>query len=82
MITSKGCQLYGFIGGFAGFLSTSTLAIMAIERYFMIKNPYNALKNHSKSIISNLVRILEGILFYHQFESLNIHRLMSLIIRL
>ena len=44
--------MYGYIDGFAGILSTTTLALMAIERYSMIKNPLKSMKN--KSIMSKI----------------------------
>lgn len=48
----KGCQIYGIIDGLAWFLSISTLAIKAIERYSMIKNPLHRMKK--MSIISKI----------------------------
>lgn len=47
----KGCQLYGFAGGLSGFLSITTLTFMTIERYFMVKNPLNSLKERKFSVL-------------------------------
>lgn len=47
----KGCQIYGIFGGFSGFLSLSTLTLMSIERFFIIRKPLNALKSQTRSII-------------------------------
>lgn len=49
----QGCQLYGFIGGLSGFVGFTTLAIMTVDRYLMIRNPLNALKSRSTAILCN-----------------------------
>ncbi len=45
-----GCILYGFSGGFFGFVVIMTMVCMSVERYFVIHNPFNSLK-----ITKNLV---------------------------
>lgn len=51
------CQIYGFVGGVSGFLSMLTLAIMAIERYMAIRNPFTALRTDNTWILSNYTHI-------------------------
>ena len=43
-----GCELYGFVGGFFGFVSISTLAWVAYDRYVVISNPLEAAQRVTK----------------------------------
>ncbi|PAA91957.1 hypothetical protein BOX15_Mlig026184g1 [Macrostomum lignano] len=38
------CELYGFFGGVLGFVSIHTLALISMDRYFVIAQPFEALK--------------------------------------
>ncbi|CAF1024962.1 unnamed protein product [Brachionus calyciflorus] len=46
------CQMYGFLGGLFGFVSITTMALMSIERFLIVKNPLNALKLNEKIMLS------------------------------
>jgi hypothetical protein len=35
----KGCDLYGFFGALFGFANITTLSVMSIERYIVVKSP-------------------------------------------
>ena len=42
------CQLYGAIAGFFGFNSIATLAFVSMDRYFVISNPFEAMRKCTK----------------------------------
>nr|WAB24747.1 rhodopsin [Haliotis discus hannai] len=39
------CELYGLTGGIFGLMSINTLAMISIDRYFVITRPFSAMKN-------------------------------------
>ncbi|XP_062619522.1 rhodopsin-like [Saccostrea cucullata] len=47
-----GCQVYGFIGAMAGFISINTLTVIAMERFFVIviRMPWKQVKTSSKTV--------------------------------
>ena len=49
-----GCNLYGYSGGFFGFVAIMIMVCMSIERYFVIRNPFNSLKI-TKNLITSMV---------------------------
>ena len=53
MFGDMGCDLYGIFGGLFGFTTIMTTVLMSAERYFIIRNPLNALKLKKKHIFSN-----------------------------
>ena len=48
----KGCDFYGFCGGLFGFVSITTMLLMTIERYVIIRNPLISIDFKIKPIIS------------------------------
>lgn len=52
LILFKGCDFFGFCGGLFGFTSITTMVLMTIERYLIIKNPLISLDLNTRLIIS------------------------------
>lgn len=46
------CQIYGFIGGVFGFISITTMALIALDRFFVIVQPFEQLRTltHTRAI--------------------------------
>ncbi|XP_074648969.1 rhodopsin-like [Tubulanus polymorphus] len=44
----KTCEIYGLFGGIFGLLSINTMALIALDRYFVIATPFDALKRMTK----------------------------------
>lgn len=47
--------MFGFLGGLFGFVSITTMALMSIERYLIVKNPLNSLKLNEKFMLGILL---------------------------
>nr|QEQ50489.1 rhabdomeric opsin [Maritigrella crozieri] len=43
------CEMYGFIGGLFGFISITTMALIAVDRFFVIVQPFEQLKSLTKT---------------------------------
>nr|AKG27054.1 opsin [Dugesia japonica] len=39
------CEIYGFIGGLFGFISINTMALISLDRYFVIAQPFQTMKS-------------------------------------
>lgn len=48
-----GCQIYGFVGAIAGFISINTLTVIAMERFFVIviRQPWRYRKTSNKTVL-------------------------------
>ena len=45
-----GCDMYGYGMGFLSFVTISTIALMTIERFILVKSPLTVLKYQEKLI--------------------------------
>ncbi|XP_022318337.1 rhodopsin-like isoform X1 [Crassostrea virginica] len=54
-----GCQVYGFVGAMAGFISINTLTMIAIERFFVIviREPYRHIRTSNRTVLVAIVFI-------------------------
>lgn len=50
--------MFGFLGGLFGFVSITTMALMSIERFLIVKNPLNALKLNEKILIGKIYLLI------------------------
>ena len=53
LFNPKGCIFYGIIGGLFGFISITTLSLMTIERYIIVRNPFSFIRFGKKFRIGN-----------------------------
>lgn len=55
----SGCQVYGFVGAMAGFISINTLTMIAIERFFVIviREPYRHIRTSNRTVLVAIVFI-------------------------
>ena len=66
-----GCNLYGFFSSVFGYMSIVILALMSIERYLIVKDPFKSIEFSTKSKIRNFFSIVV-VFFYLLFKNFNI----------
>lgn len=54
----EGCKFYGFTGGIFGLMSINTLAIVAIDRYYVITKPLSAAKRMTKRRTTGMIILI------------------------